>query len=199
VVRLRAANPGLLTLKVDLQTLQEHTVTFGSSSHSTEVVTTEEGMRDLDLPGPFTPVDRIREVALTLTGSFGPERVEPVVGPALEMDENTGAPLAQLVLGSGRTLLFGVPTTLASLFGELGGLRLHLTCERGAEIAGRLLGVDAAGLPGEVLPGAEIAPVQVPAGQAGWFTVAVPKPVAQSSRRFAPASGPAAQVPSAHG
>ncbi len=196
VVRLRAANPGTLQLLANLQVLQEHTVTFGASSHSTEVVAVEEGLRDLDLPGPFTSGDRIREVALTLTGSFGPARVEPVVGPALDVDAETGAPLAQLVLGSGRTLLFGIPTALASLFGELGGLRLHLTCERGAEFAGRVLGTDAAGLPGALLRGGDLPPVQVPAGQAGWFTVALPKPVPVPDVGTAPVAAWLELVPS---
>ena len=112
--------------------LHEHPVTFGTSSHSTTVDAADEGTRTLILDGPFSPQDEVREVALTLTGSFGPERVEPVDGPPVD-DE------AELILGAGRTLLFGIPAPLSGLFGEVQGVRLLLASERGGEIAGRLL------------------------------------------------------------
>ena len=171
-VRLRAASPGELTLNASVSMLYEHTVTFGTSSHSTTIDAADEGTRTLELPGPFTPDDQVREVALTLTGAFGPERVEPVDGPPID-DE------AVLVLGSGRTMLFGIPSSLASLFGELQGVRLRLSSVRGGEIAGRLLtAVGPDGHPGVAVKGAELAPFQVPAAQDGWFTIVLPKPVA---------------------
>ena len=170
-VKLRAATPGTLSLKADVSMLHEHTVTFGSSSHSSTIEATEEGTRTLVLNGPFTPADEVREIAMTLTGAFGPERVEPVDGPLVDDD-------AELVLGAGRTLLFGVPSSLASLFGELQGVRLLVKSERGAEIAGRLLAaVGADGQPGEPVKGAELAPMPVPARPSGWFTIALPKAV----------------------
>lgn len=170
-VKLRAGSPGELTLNASVSMLYEHTVTFGASSHSTTIDADDEGTRTLALPGPFTPSDQVREVALTLTGAFGPERVEPVDGPPID-DE------AVLVLGAGRTMLIGVPSSLASLFGELQGVRLRLSSVKGGEIAGRLLtalGPD--GRPGAAVKGAELAPFPVPAAQDGWFTLVLPKPV----------------------
>lgn len=170
-VKLRAATPGKLSLNASVSMLHEHTVTFGTSSHSATIDAPDEGTRTLLLNGPFTPSDEIREVAMTLTGNFGPERVEPVDGPPVDDD-------ARLVLGSGRTLLFGVPSSLAGLFGELQGIRLLLTSERGGEVAGRLLSaVGADGHPGDPVKGAQLAPVQVPAGQDGWFTLSLPAAV----------------------
>ena len=170
-VRLRAATPGTLALNADVSMLHEHAVTFGTSAHSTTVPAPEEGTRSVTLAGPFAPGDLVREVALTLTGSFGPDRVEPVDGPPVD-DE------AELVLGAGRTLLFGIPASLATLFGELQGIRLLIASERGGEIAGRLLtAVGADGGPGDPVPGAQLAPVQVPAGQDDWFTLTLPTPV----------------------
>jgi len=151
--------------------LHEHNVTFGSSSHSSTIEAPEEGTRTLVLNGPFTPADAVREIAMTLTGAFGAERVEPVDGPPVDSD-------AELVLGAGRTLMFGVPASLASLFGELQAVRLLLRSERGGEIAGRLLSaVGADGHPGDPVKGAELAPMPVPAQPAGWFTIALPKAV----------------------
>lgn len=170
-VKLRASTPGELSLDTDVSMLHEHTVTFGASAHSTTIDAPEEGTRTLVLNGPFTPSDKVREVALMLTGGFGPERVEPVDGPPVDSD-------AELVLGAGRTLLFGVPTSLASLFGQLQGVRLLLRSDRGGEIAGRLLAaVGADGHPGDPVKGAELAPMQVPARPAGWFTITLPKAV----------------------
>jgi hypothetical protein len=170
-VKLRAATPGDLSLDADLSMLHEHAVTFGSSSHSSTIDAAEEGSRPLVLNGPFAEGDLVREIAMTLTGAFGPERIEPVDGPPVDGD-------AELVLGAGRTLLFGIPTSLASLFGELQGIRLLLRSDRGGEIAGRLLAaVGADGQPGEPVKGAELSPMQVPARPPGWFTIALPKAV----------------------
>jgi hypothetical protein len=169
-VRLRAATPGELSLHADVSMLHEHAVTFGTSSHSATIDAADEGTRTLLLGGPFTPADQIREVALTLTGSFGPERVEPVDGPPVD-DQAT------LILGAGRTLLFGVPSSVAALFGHLQGIRLLLASERGGEIAGRLLSpAGADGGPGDPVPDAQLAPVQVPAGHDGWLTLTLPAP-----------------------
>jgi hypothetical protein len=189
-VKLRAATPGKLSLVADVSMLLEHTVTFGSSSHSSTIDAPEEGTRTLLLSGPFTPSDRVREVALTLTGAVGPERIEPVDGPPLDLD-------AELVLGAGRTLLFGVPSSLAALFGELQGVRLLLASERGGEIAGRLLtAVGADGHPGDMVKGAELAPVQVPAQPSGWFTLSLPKPVPLEFEEGSPVAAWLELVPS---
>ncbi len=189
-VKVRAATPGKLSLSVDVSMLHEHPVTFGTSSHSTTVDAADEGTRTLILDGPFSPQDEVREVALTLTGSFGPERVEPVDGPPVD-DE------AELILGAGRTLLFGIPAPLSGLFGEVQGVRLLLASERGGEIAGRLLaavGVD--GQPGDSVDGAQLSPVQVPARHSGWFTLTLPEAVALSVPEASPVAAWLELVPS---
>jgi hypothetical protein len=189
-VKLRAGTPGKLTLNAHVSMLHEHAVTFGTSSHSSTIDAPDEGTRTLVLSGPFTPSDQVREVALTLTGAFRPERVEPVDGPPVDGE-------AQLILGAGRTLLFGVPTSLAELFGELQGVRLLLASERGGEIAGRLLtAVGADGHPGDPVKGAQLAPVQVPARQDGWFTLTLPKAVPLAFTEGSPVAAWLELVPS---
>ena len=172
-VRLRSATPGKLSLKADITLLYEHQVMFGAGASSTTIDAAEEGDYPLPLTGPFAATDRIAEVSLTLTGSFGPERVEPVSGPPRY-------PSADLVLSQGRAMLFGIPVPLAVKFGQLQALRLHVTSERGAEFGGRILAVGPNDEVGDAVKGGEIAPVQVPAGYSGWFTIAPPKPITVS-------------------
>jgi len=189
-VKLRAGTPGTLSLNADVSMLHEHAVTFGTSSHSTTIDAPDEGTRTLILGGPFTSSDQVREVALTLTGAFGPERVEPVDGPPVDDD-------AKLILGAGRTLLFGLPSSLATLFGELQGVRLLLASEKGGEIAGRLLtAVGADGHPGDPVKDAQLAPVQVPARQDGWFTLTLPKAVPLAFTEGSPVAAWLELVPS---
>ena len=189
-VKLRAGTPGKLSLNADVSMLHEHAVTFGTSAHSSTIDAPDEGTRTLMLVGPFTPSDQVREVALTLTGAFGPERVEPVDGPPVD-DE------AKLILGAGRTLMFGVPSSLAALFGALQGVRLLLASERGGEIAGRLLtAVGADGHPGDPVKDAQLAPVQVPARQDGWLTLTLPKAVPLALTEGSPVAAWLELVPS---
>lgn len=177
-VRLRAATPGLLELAADIAMLHEHSVAFGPTQRSTTVDAREEAVVPVVLPGPpFVAADRIREIALSLSGSFGPERVEPVEGPAPLAD-------ADLVVAVGRTLLLGIPSSLALMFGELQGVRLLLSTvrpggdSRAAELAGRLFAADGLqGLPGLPVQGAELAPLEIPAGHTGWVTLSLPEAV----------------------
>ena len=126
-----------------------------------------------DVTPPAGAAD-VREVALTVRGSFGPERVQPAVGPALE-------PEVLLALEPGRQVLVGLPAVLAGRLGQLTGVRLWLAPAAGGsggELAGGLL-ADAGGRPGEPLPGAELAPVTVPPSPAGgdWLTLPFAAPV----------------------
>ena len=171
IVTLRAGTPGKLALTPAVRRLHEHAVTFGTSAHSATVDAPEEGVRTLGLAGPFGPQDAVREVALTVTGAFGPERVEPVDGPPVDGD-------ADLVLGPARVLLLGVPSPTAARFGELTGIRLLLASPRGGELGARLLAADGpGGGPGEPLAGAQLPATPVPAGHDGWFTLTLPEPV----------------------
>lgn len=184
-VRFRAATPGTLRIASDLQLLHEHSVDFGAGQRRTSVNLEEEGVRTVALPGPpFAAADSIREVAATLTGAFGPERVAPVTGPAALAD-------ADLVVTVGRAVLFGLPVSLSLPFGEVQGVRLQVRPLGGrtAELAGRVFAADpASGLPTEPVPGAELSPLEVAAGHDGWLTLtfAEPAPVPD------PSTGPVA-------
>jgi len=173
-VALRAAAPGQLQMQPALAMLHVHLVQFGSDALSQTLDVTEEGVHQVQLAGPYGSADRIREVALVVRGSFGPERVQPVEGPPPE-------PEVRLVLAPGRTVLLGLPRALAGRFGELTGVRLHVRAPgSGGEIAGRLLASDDTGQLGEPLTGGELPPVQVRGGYDGWqtlsFAAAVPTP-----------------------
>lgn len=169
-VVLRGTTPGRLSLQPAVSLLHEHQVSFGASSHSVTLDAAEEGTRPVVLGKPFQAGDSIRKITLTVRGSFGPERVEPVDGPPLDQD-------SQLLLSSGRTMLFGIPGPLAALFGELQAVRLHLGSEKGGELAGRLLAADASGRPGEPVRDGRVPPVSVPPADPGWFTVPFDAPV----------------------
>lgn len=182
-VTLRAASPGALALQPTVSMLHEHRVTFGTNASTHTIDALSEGMHQVALGKPFASGDQIREVSLTLRGSFGTERVEPVAGPPLDA-------AAHLVLSGGRTVLLGVPAVLVELFGEVKGIRLRLTSPEGGELAGRLLGVDQSGLPGDPLPGGEIAPLSIPARTDDWVTISPASPVPVSGA--APAGGPVA-------
>ncbi len=184
-VTLRAASPGALSLKPTISMLHEHRVTFGTNASSHTIDALAEGVHQVALGRPFAAGDRIREVSMMLRGSFGPERVEPVDGPPVDA-------AAELVLSGGRTVLFGVPAVLAEPFGELQGIRLRLTSPDGGEIAGRLLGVDQSGLPGDPLPGGEVAPLSIPAGTADWVTISSASPVPLSVPSGSPTQAPVA-------
>jgi hypothetical protein len=173
-VTLRAATPGKLSLQCDLSTLLEHHVVFGADATSQTVETTEEGVHPVVLPGPSgTPWgrnDEMREVSLTLRGSYGDDRVVPVDGPAVLSTE-------ALVLTKGRSVLVGIPATLASSFGILAGLRLRMRTEAAAELGGRLLETTASVGPGPAVRSGDVAPIQVAAKFDGWVTLPLAEPV----------------------
>ncbi len=180
IVTLRAGTPGTLMLTPAVLQLHEHAVAFGTSALSATVDAPEEGTRTLDLDGPYGPQDAVREVAVTVTGSFGPERVEPVDGPPVDGD-------AELVLGPGRVPLLGVPSSTAARFGELTGIRLLLASPRGGELGARLLAADGpGGGPGLALPGAQLPATPVPSGHDGWFTLTLPEPVSLAANEGDP-------------
>lgn len=164
-VALRSSTPGLLTLQPEIASLRVHTVQFPPDGLAKTVQLTEEGPLSFDVSPPASATEAA-EVAMVVRGSFGPDRVQPAAGPALEPD-------AALVLVPARPVLFGLPTALVGRFGELGGLRLNLSTAAtgsGAELSGRLL-ADVAGKPGDALPGTELTALSVQPGANGWHTL----------------------------
>jgi hypothetical protein len=185
-VALRAAVPGDLRLVSDLTVLRVHTVAFPPDGLATTRQLPAEGPATFDVTPPAGAAE-VREVALTVRGSFGPERVQPAAGPDLE-------PEVVLALEPGRPVLVGLPAVLAQRLGELTGVRLRLAPVvggSGGELAGGLL-ADTGGRPGAALPGAELTPITVSGGPTGgdWFTLPLASPV-----RLPPAPAPAPGQP----
>jgi hypothetical protein len=150
--------------------LRVHNVAFPPEGLTRTVDVPEEGLLEFDVTPPPSAVE-VRSVELVVRGSFGPDRIQPAVGPDIEPD-------ARLALGPDRTLLAGFPALLATAFGLLTGLRVHLTATGagGGVLAARLL-ADVAGKPGAIVPGATFTPFTVTAGGSGWVTLTLSQPL----------------------
>lgn len=168
-VGLRSTTPGLLTLVPHIGALRVHTHTFTPDGVRRSFDLAEEGVLDTDLRPP-TAAD-VREVAALVRGTFGPARVQPAVGPVLSPDVN-------LAMTPGRPLLVGVPAMTVALFGKLSGVRMHVTAggASGCQISGRLL-TSLDGIPGDPLPGGELAGVAMGASERGWRTLMLGTPI----------------------
>ena len=161
---LRAAAPGGLQLAPSIAALRVHTVAFPPDGLVRTVDVLEEGLFTVDVTPPSA--EDVREVRAVVRGSFGPERVQPPIGPVLQPD-------AHLVLAPGRPVLVGLPDGLTSRFGKLAGVRLVLRAvelTNGGEVTGRLL-ADLAGGPGEPIAGGDVTGVSVGPGDERWVTL----------------------------
>jgi len=175
-VSLRATTPGALTLTPHVTALRVYPVTFVPEGPSRSLELPEENLVSIDVTPPQATT--VHEVALTLRGQFGPQRVVPPVGPVL-----TAA--ARLVLTGGRTVLVGLPRALIAPLASLSGVRLRLQVPKnadgtpgtGGQVTGRLLAAAAPGRPGDPLPGGDLTPLSVTAEAAAWYTLAFTKPV----------------------
>ncbi len=168
---LRSATPGVLTVAPQVASLRVHTVQFPPDGLARTVELAGEGRQSFDVSPPASATE-VAEITMVVRGSFGPDRVQPAVGPDLQPD-------AHLVLTPARPVLLGLPTGLVARFAELGGVRLRLRTApsgSGAELAGRLL-ADLDGRPGDPVSGGELTPLPVPAGADGWHTVSFAEPV----------------------
>jgi hypothetical protein len=173
---LRATTPGQLTLTVQAEILHEYRAPLAPHSFTSTTPLAEEQLLGLELSehddkSPFVATDSIRKVSLTVRGTFGPERVEPVEEPTL-------VPLTTLVLGGGRTVLLGIRDVLTTPFGALQAVRLQVASAKGGELAGRLLSGDHLGRPGGPVKGGDVPPVTVAAStEPAWLTIPFPAPV----------------------
>lgn len=173
---LRATTPGQLTLTVHAEILHEYRPPLAPHAFTSTLPLAEERLLSLELSeyddkSPFEPTDTIRKVSLTVRGTFGPERVEPVEEPTL-------VPLTTLVLGGGRTVLLGIRDVLTTPFGALQAVRLQVSSPKGGELAGRLLTGDHKGRPGGPVKGGDVPPVTVAAStEPAWLTMPFPDPV----------------------
>ena len=161
---LRAAAPGKLKLEPNIAALRVHTVAFPPDGLVRTIDLLEEGLFTVDVTPPNAA--DVREVRAVIRGSFGPERVLPPIGPALQPD-------AHLVLAPGRPVLVGLPDVITSRFGKLAGVRLVLRASEGTnggEVTGRLL-ADASGAPGEPLAGGDVTGITVAPGAEGYHTL----------------------------
>jgi hypothetical protein len=171
-VELRASTPGLLSLGHHIEHHRVHVVAFPEGTART-VDLAEEGPFVVGLPLPAISAPwLVDEVRMIVRGSVGAARILPAEGPPLADD-------ALVVLGPGRSVLAAVPAGLRDRFESLSAVRLPLRSPGGgSEVAGRLL-ADAAGRPGETVPGGDLAPVRLEAGDmASWTTLATAAPVA---------------------
>lgn len=180
-VTLRAATPGRLSLVPHVRVLRVHRVAFPPDGAARTVEAAEEGLTTLAVTPPGAA--DVREVELTVRGSFGPERVVPPTGPTL-LEE------VALALAPGRTVLVGLPATLTARLGTLTGIRLALRAAAGTsggEVTGRLLASlhthttdpDAAdSRPGDPVPGGALTPVVVTDPTRRWYTLPLAAPVA---------------------
>ncbi|MCA1654975.1 MAG: hypothetical protein LC635_00570 [Pseudonocardiaceae bacterium] len=187
-VALRAATPGELQLQPIVSSLRVHLVQFPPEGLARTVDVPEEGLLSFDVTPPGTATD-VPEIDLVVRGAFGPERVQPVIGPSFVPD-------AKLALAPARPVLLGIPALLTNRFAALTGVRLGLGAAdggSGGEVAGRLL-ADNAGRPGEPLPGAELTACRVPAGARRWHTLGFAEAVALPAAP-ALAATPDAEVP----
>lgn len=161
---LRASAPGRLQLAPSIAALRVHTVGFPPDGVVRTVDLLEEGLFTVDVTPPSA--EDVREVRAVVRGSFGPERVQPPIGPVLQPD-------AHLVLAPGRPVLVGLPDGLTSRFGKLAGVRLVLRAvekTNGGEVTGRLL-ADLGGGPGEPIAGGDVTGVSVGPGDERWVTL----------------------------
>lgn len=173
---LRTTTPGQLALTVRAEILHEYRPPLAPHAFTTTMPLAEEQLLTLalaenDTTSPFAAGDSIRKVSLTVRGTFGRERVEPV-------EEPEPVPATRLVLGGGRTMLLGIPSELVAPFGALQAIRLKVSASRGGELAGRLLAGDHLGRPGDPVKGGEVPPVALtPTPAPAWLTIPFPDAV----------------------
>ena len=184
-VELRSLTPGSLALNPSVDIHRVHVVAFPEGPSRT-LTLAAEGPVALVLPLPEASSGwTVDGVDLIASASLASERVVPPEGPTPSLDGRLG-------LTAGRTVLGRLPATSVERSGTITGLRLALRGgDAGGEIGGRLL-LDAAPLggaapdaearPGAPVPGGELTPVTIDAGDdVRWVTLRTAAPVGRDA------------------
>jgi hypothetical protein len=180
-VELRSLTPGSLALNPSVDIHRVHLVAFPEGPSRT-LTMPAEGPISLELPLPEASSGwTVDGVDLLASASLASERVVPPYGPTPSVD-------GRLALTAGRTVLGRLPAPLVERVGTLTGVRLALRGgDDGGEIGGRLLldatpltgaDPDAEPRPGAPVPGGELTPVPIEAGDdPRWVTLRTAAPV----------------------
>lgn len=168
-IELRASTSGVLGLDIASQLVRIFPVDFPGPQQAVTIA--EEGPATLALPLPAaSSAWRVQGIAFTAIAKLGAARVLPAIGPVLSS-------AAELVLDLDHPLALQVVASDAGNFATLSGVRVRVRVDEGsAEIGGMLL-ADASGVPGDPLPGGNLAPVTVAQGDASWQTLALSRAV----------------------
>ncbi|HKE20263.1 MAG TPA: hypothetical protein VKB80_35560 [Kofleriaceae bacterium] len=140
------------------------------------VVFAEEGRQTLDLPlGSGSAGWVVSQVRAVVEARLPPARIVPAEGPTL-----TGE--AELLLDAERAVVVLLPSGQLDPFDALAAVRLPVLVDEGTAELVAVLRADAAGRPGEPLPGPSLGPITVEArpradGPA-WVTLSAPRPQA---------------------
>ena len=156
-VVLRSSVPGQLALGAALDFQKTFAVVFPEGG-TRAIDAPEEGAYEVALPLPVEAAGwQVHEVQATVSATLPLPRVLPPDGPGLSAD-------AQLLLDADHAVLVGLPPAGLAPLATLAAIRLPLGVDAdGAEIAG-VLRADDGGVPGEPLPGGQLGPVTLPAG-----------------------------------
>jgi hypothetical protein len=170
-VVLRSSVPGQLTLGATLDFQRTFAVLFPEGA-TRAVEAPEEGAYEVALPLPAEAAGwQVHEVQATVSATLPLPRVLPPDGPELSAD-------AQLLLDADHAVLVGLPPADLAPLASLAAIRLPIGVGAdGAEIAG-VLRADDGGAPGEPLPGGQLGPVTLPAGDLddrAWTTLPLAK------------------------
>lgn len=178
-VELRSQTPGDLTLTTvststsggpEIEFHRVHRVAFPDGPART-IELAEEGLFAVTLPLPSGSEGwDVSDVTMTVSAQIDDSRRLPAVGPTPSTD-------GRLRLRPDRMLLGHLPPSLRDRALLLDGVRVAVRGGEGGDLAGRVL-ADAAGMPGDPLPGAEFTPVEIePGDELRWVTLQLTDPV----------------------
>jgi hypothetical protein len=175
-VTLKTAVPGIIGLSHRVAFQRVHEVVFPESDPRT-VVTAAEGFTSVALPVPAAASSwRIDELRMVVAAELPATRVQPASGP----DPSDGA---VLLLDAEHTVVARVADTQLEAFAALSGIRVPLRAAAGGAEVAAVVRADAAGAPGDIVPGPSLGPLQIAASETpAWITLAFPRAVKVARR-----------------